>query len=338
MSPREPAPVGVEVHRGNVVESAHRVHLAVVDGAGNLVHSLGDPDWPVFLRSAAKPFQAVSLVTSGAADAFGLTEEELALACGSHAGEPPHVDVARRMLAKGGIDASLLQCGTHRPRNKLAREALGDARATPLHHNCSGKHAGMMLLQKHLGADPADYLDPASPAQQMVLDAVAHVAGVARTDVLLGTDGCSVPNFALPLKSGARMFARLAMPQGVDKQTADALARLSRAMLVHPHMVAGADLIDTDLMGASEDRLVSKAGAEGVQGVGDLASGMGLLLKVEDGAHRAVAPATLEALRQLGWLEARAFEVLGDWWLPIVKNWAGRTVGRIKPVLRLTDA
>lgn len=329
------APVAVEVHRGETAESFHRAHLVVADGAGNVVASIGDPELVTYLRSAAKPFQAIPLVATGAADAFGLTDAELALACGSHSGEPAHLRTVEGMFRKAGISSDLLQCGTHAPRSKAAKAALQGGRTTPLHHNCSGKHAGMMILQKHLGADPADYLNPHSPAQLLILAAVAEVAGVAEKEVRVGTDGCSVPNFGLPLRTAARMFARLGMPQGVSEPTAAALRRLARAMAVHPEMVGGGESFDTDLMNASEDRLVSKAGAEGVEGVSDLATGMGLILKIEDGAARAVPPATVEALRQLGWLELRAFEVLGEWWRPEVTNWAGRHVGRMKPVLDL---
>ena len=331
--PMQPAPVGVQVIRGDTVESWHRVHAVVVDGAGNVVHAVGDPDLVTYLRSAAKPFQTVPLLTTGAADAFGLTDRELAVACGSHHGEPRHVEVVQGMFAKAGLSPDLLLCGTHAPRSKAAKAALAGGKATPCHHNCSGKHAGMMMLQKHLGGDPARYLDVDSPAQRAIHASLVEVAGVPLGALGIGTDGCSAPNFALPLRAAALLFARLAMPQGVPDATAHALRRLARAMAAHPEMVGGEESLDTDLMNAGEDRLVSKAGAEGCEGVGDLASGMGLFLKVEDGAARAVAPATLEALRQLGWLEARAFEVLGDWWMPTLTNWSGRAVGRVKPVL-----
>jgi L-asparaginase II len=194
----------------------------------------------------------------------------------------------------------------------------------------------MVLLQAHLGGDPARYLDPAGPAQRAIKAAIAQVAGVPGESLVVGTDGCSAPNFALPLRSVARMFANLAIPGShVPKETADALTRLARAMMRHPEMVAGTGEFDTDLMGAAEDRLATKVGAEAVQGVADLGSGMGLFLKVEDGSHRATAPATVEALRQLGWLEARAFEVLGEWWMPRLVNYAGLPVGHVKPVLVL---
>lgn len=331
-----PAPVAVEVHRGPVVESVHRVHLAVCDGQGNLVASVGDPDLVTFTRSAAKPFQALPLVTSGAADRYGLTERELAIACGSHSGEPMHVETVEGMFAKAGLAPDLLRCGVHPVRNKAAKEGLRGAKPTSRNHNCSGKHAGMVLLQKHLGGDPARYLDPDGPAQRAIRAALAEVAGVPEESVLVGTDGCSAPNFALPLRVVARMFATLAIPGAhVSKPTADALGRLARAMARHPEMVAGTDEFDTELMGAAEDRLVTKVGAEAVQGVADLATGMGLFLKVEDGSHRATAPATVEALRQLGWLEPRAFEVLGEWWMPRLTNYAGLPVGHVKPVLVL---
>lgn len=330
------APVGVEFRRGGIVESVHRVHVAVVDGGGNLVAWAGDPDLVTYMRSAAKPFQALPLVTTGAADRFGLTERELALACASHAGEPRHVEVAESILAKAGLDASFLRCGTHAPRNKVAKEALAGARPTPRHHNCSGKHAGMLALQKHLGGDPATYLEPDSPAQRAVRAALAQAAGVPEAELGMATDGCSAPNFALPLRVAARAFANLALPSSsLPKETAEGLRRLALAMTRHPEMVGGVGSLDTDLMGAGEDRVVSKAGAEGVQAVADLGTGMGLFLKVEDGHVRAVGPATVEALRQLGWLEARAFEVLGEWWMPRLTNHVGLPVGDARPVLVL---
>ncbi|HWH08242.1 MAG TPA: asparaginase, partial [Candidatus Thermoplasmatota archaeon] len=301
----------------------------VVDGRGSLVRAAGDPDLATFLRSSAKPFQALPLVTTGAADRFGLTEAELALACASHMGERAHVRTAAAMLAKAGLDEAALGCGAHPPRSREAAQ-------TPLCHNCSGKHAGLLLLQTHLGGDAADYLDPASPAQAAVRAAVEEVAGVS--GLPWGVDGCGAPIAAMPLRVAARTFARLALPQGVRKETADALERVRRAMTRHPDMVGGSGSFDTDLMDASEDRLVSKVGAEGVQGVGDLGGGLGLFLKVEDGEKRAVPPATVEALRQLAWLEGRAFEVLGDWWRPSVRNWSGRAVGEMRPVLTLREA
>lgn len=326
------APIAVEVIRGDIVESVHRVHLCVSDPQGNLFTSLGNPEMVTYLRSAAKPFQAAALVVSGAADAVGLTPRELALLCGSHAGEPAHVEAAESVLKKAGLTPDALQCGTHRFWNK---RNPGTPTPSALTNNCSGKHAGMLLLQKHLGGPVESYLDPGSPAQLRILGLVAETAGVPASDIKVAVDGCGAPTFALPMSKAALLFARLAMPRGVSKETADALDRVRKAMLFHPDMVGGAGRFDTELMDNGEERLVSKAGAEGYQAVADLASGLGLALKVEDGALRPVAPATIEALRQLGWLETRAFEPLGEWWMPPVKNHAGKAVGRLKPVLVL---
>lgn len=320
-------PGRVLAYRGDAVESSHRVHVVVADGAGNVLRAAGDPEFPTFLRSGAKPFQALALVTSGVADRLGATDVDLALVCGSHLGEPRHERAARSMLERAGLDAGALRCGAHPPRSPGAEES-------PLFHNCSGKHAGMLLLQVGLGGAPESYLNPASPAQRAIRERVEEVAG---STLGWATDGCSAPTPSAPLRIVARMFARLAIPQGVSKDTADALRCLARAMGRYPEMVSGEGGFDTDLIGASEDRLVSKAGAEGFQGVSDLASGMGLALKVEDGAQRAVAPATIEALRQLGWLEGRAFEVLGDAWRPTVRNGRGLAVGRIEPRIDLLD-
>lgn len=313
--------------RAGVVESAHRVHVAVVDGAGNVVASLGDPNLLTFPRSALKPFQVLALVTSGAADRFDLTPEEIALACGSHWGEPMHLRVAASMLKKGGFEETALQCGAH--------EAWGpESTSSLLGHNCSGKHAGFLLLAKHLGEDPSRYLDPSSRTQQAVRAGVAAACGIP--DLTWGTDGCSAPTAAMPLRAAARMFARLALPQGVPAETAAALRRIAEAMRVHPEMVGGPRDLDTAVMGAAEDRVVTKMGAEAFEGVADLTTGMGLALKVEDGAERALGPAVVDTLRQLGWLEGRAFEVLGDWWRPAIRNHAGRVVGEIVPRFELT--
>lgn len=301
------------------MESAHRVHIVVADAGGDVLHQAGDADLLTFLRSAAKPFQAAALVATGAVDHYALSDAELAVAAGSHMGEASHVAAVASLLAKAGLTEGALRCGTHAPRSVHAK-------ADALCHNCSGKHAGMLLLQRHLGGDPATYLDPASPAQAAVRAAVQDAGpGV---EAAWAVDGCGAPTPAMPLRAAARAFARLAQGKGHLGRIRDAMAR-------HPELVGGTGSYDSDLMGAADDRVVSKLGAEGAQGVGDLATGTGLFLKVEDGAKRAVAPASVEALRQLAWLEGRAFEVLGEWWRPVLRNDAGLAVGEVRPVVPL---
>lgn len=321
----------VRVERGDRLESAHRIHVVVAEPDGTRWASLGDPNRGVYLRSIAKPLQALPLVASGAADALGLTPEELAVATGSHSGEDAHVEAVRGILEKAGLEEAQLQCGTHEP-FEAAREHRDDD-GGPVRNNCSGKHASFLALASYLDASTGDYLDPEHPVQMQVRQVVARAAGVEPRDVGVSVDGCGAPAWYLPLEAAARLVARLGDPSGLG-DLAGPLERLADAMEAHPWHVAGTDRFDTDL-GNSSNRLVAKIGAEGGQGVANRNDGVGLLLKVEDGAWRARAPATMEALRQLGWLDVRAFETLGDYWRPPVRNHAGQVVGTIEPDLEL---
>lgn len=329
-----PDPLAVKVTRGATVESLHRAHVAVADASGTLHAHFGNPRFLTYLRSSAKPFQLAPLLASGAADAFGFTDEELAVMTASHNGEAGHVKVVEGILEKIGLGAECLQCGAHAPYHKATAAALGKA-YTPLHNNCSGKHAGMLALARHLGQDPATYLAPEGRVQQEILHVMSVTSGVPKEQILLGIDGCSAPNFAVPLEAGARAFAHLARPWRLEKPLARAFERIAEAMMKNPWHVAGSDRFDTQFMEANEGRLVSKVGGEAVQAVADLETGQAFVLKIEDGNGRASGPAAIEAARQLGWLEARALEVLGEEWRPAVKNHRGLVVGSIEPVLQL---
>ena len=263
-----------------------------------MLDSGGDPDEPVWVRSSAKPFQALPLVASGAADALGLTGEELAVVCGSHGGEEPHLTAVRSILRKAEMPEGALQSGAHPPLNVAAAGALARLGETPrpIHGNCSGKHAGMLALCAYRGWETASYRDPDHPAQREILDAVRGMCGLGDEEILLGGDGCGAPAFALPLRSLATGFARLSAG-GSPGPFGEAAARVRRAMREHPFMVAGTGRFDTRLMPRSE--AVSKSGAEGVFAAG-LPDGTGLAIKVSDGAGRAVEPAALSLLRRLG--------------------------------------
>jgi L-asparaginase II len=321
----------VRVFRGEAVESRHRVHVAVfADGA--LRSAAGDPDEVVFLRSAAKPFQAAAMVGSGALDRFGATEEVLALVAASHSGEAVHTRGVAGLLRRLGLDERSLACGVHPPFDPtVAREG----EISQLHHNCSGKHAGMLALALHLGVSPADYLDPQGPVQRRILDTVARAAGLAAADVVIATDGCSAPTFALPLRAAARAFSLLARPEKAPAELRSPLRRVVEAMVRHPYLVAGTGRFDTRLMIAMEGRLVAKGGAEGVEGIADRENGVGIVLKVADGAARAVAPAVLELLRQLGCSTPEALEIERR---PVLTNHAGKAVGRIEADVVLEPA
>lgn len=339
-----PAPL-VEVWRGSIVESRHRGHVSAVDGDGRLVAYLGEPDAVTYLRSSGKPFQAVPLLTSGAAERFQLTEAELAIACGSHSGEDLHVETVALMLEKIGLDAGFLKCGVHEPFDRVTAERLRASGESPgvLRNNCSGKHTGMLALSLHLGAPPELYDDPAGPVQQSILRAVAQFSGVNADEIILGTDGCGAPVFGLTVRAMALMYARLvAPPEGFDAETRHACARLTAAMNSRPELVGGThERFDTEVMSAGRGRLVSKIGAEGVYTAGVLPcerwpKGLGLAFKIEDGEdRRARSTIAIEALRQLGVPDEDAYKRLSPYASFPVQNHRGEKVGEIRASFRL---
>lgn len=286
------------LRRGDLVESLHRGRYAVCDARGAVLDSGGDADAPVWARSSAKPFQALPLVASGAAGALGITDEELAGACGSHTGEAPHLAAVRSILRKAGLTEEALQSGAHPPLDAGAAADLARAGEAPrpVHGNCSGKHAGMLAVCVHRGWDTGSYRDPDHPLQREILQAVREMCGLGEESVSTGGDGCGAPAFALPLRSLAAGFARLAGGEFVPDELAWAAARIRRAMREHPFMVAGPGRLDTRIMQSSE--AVCKSGAEGVFAAG-LPDGRGLSIKVSDGSGRAVEPAALSLLGKL---------------------------------------
>ena len=327
----------VEVVRGAVVESAHRVHVAVVDAEGRLRASAGDPEMVTFFRSAAKPIQALPLVEEGAMERYGVTLEELALCCGSHSGSAAHVGVAESLLAKAGVTSEALACGAHPPFDDEARRALEEADLAPgrLHNNCSGKHAGMMVLARARGWSPADYHRAEHPVQGRVLAEVSRWTRIPVEVIGLATDGCGVPCFALPLRHMALSFAALA---AAVRQGERGPATVFEAMTTHPAMVAGEGRICTELTRQAAGRLFAKVGAEGVYCVGVPGAELGIALKVEDGAARAVAPAVLGVLRELDLISEDDFGALHSHAFPDVLNTRGEVVGQIRPRVALRPA
>jgi len=322
--------------RGETVESIHRGHLIVVDGAGKTLFSLGNPETVTFWRSSAKSFQAIPFLKNGAASAFGFSEREIALACGSHSGEAIHVETVAKMLGKIGLSETDLRCGTHPPFDeKRAEEMLRTGeQPTQLHNNCSGKHAAMLAYAKHAGADLETYERAENPVQQAILDCVAEFSGVPRDRIKIGIDGCAVPNFALPISGMAKSFARLVFPpKTFDEETREACRRIVSATLAHPEMIGGTNRLDTMIMRAARGKIISKIGAEGVYSAGVLPSprwktGLGIAFKIEDGDDkRARAVVLIELLRQLEILGA---DDLKDISPLAIKNRRGDTVGKVE--------
>ena len=285
----------VESTRGDLVESVHQVSAAVTDASGRLIASAGRPELVTFWRSAAKPFQAMPLVEDGAADAFGLGAEELALACASHSSERIHLDVVERFLRRIGCEERELACGPHPPLGVAVAEMVARTgmTLTPRWSNCSGKHAGMLALARHRGWQTEGYEKAGHPVQERMLDEVERWTGVPRAHIGLGVDGCTAVCFALPLRGMATSYARFA--------TSDepAAARIRLAMMEHPHLIAGAGRFCTQLGLVWPGGVIAKVGAEGVYSAALPGTGHGIALKVEDGDMRAAPAALLAVLRQL---------------------------------------
>jgi L-asparaginase II len=327
----------VEVTRGAVVESRHRLHVAVVDADGTLRASSGDPDLVTFWRSSAKPIQALAVVDDGAYERFGFTPEELALVCGSHSGTAAHVRVAESILEKIGLTAEALACGPHAPFDREARRALEEQGLEPvrLHNNCSGKHAGMMAVARARGWEPEDYQRVEHPVQARLLTEVARWTQLPAEGIGLGVDGCGVVCYALPLNRMALAYASLAAAaRGGERGPATVV----EAMAAHPEMVAGEGRICTAISRVTEGRVFAKMGAEGVYCVGVPGAELGIALKVEDGSARAIAPAVAGVLRELDLISEDDFGALHSYVFSEVSNTRGEVTGEVRPSICLHAA
>lgn len=278
-------PILVEATRGPWVENRHRGAFVIADAEGKIIASVGDISRPVFPRSAIKSIQALAIFTSGAADKFGITDEELALACASHHGEEPHVTGVGRFLGHVGLGIGDLECGAHQPSNSAAREALRKAGLdpSPVHNNCSGKHSGMLSVALALGEPTAHYVDRQHPAQVEVRKVIETVVGETLSEERCGTDGCSIPTWAAPLSAFAQGFARMASGGGLPDELVAPARRIFDAATSRPHLVAGTGHLDTVVMQAFGGRVMQKGGAEGVQCGAIRDKGWGYALKIDDG-------------------------------------------------------
>ncbi|MCC6314605.1 MAG: asparaginase [Thermomicrobiales bacterium] len=335
-------PVAIaETTRGGIVESIHQGVIVIADAAGDLVATAGDPGQIVFYRSSAKPFQAIPLVESGAADAFGFTPRELALACASHSGEPHHQEEVRGMLAKCGLTPDALRCGCVTPYDPLegARVTAGAVPRSPLQCDCSGKHAGMLAVCVHEGLPLETYLEPAHPLQRRIRGIMAEVLRLPEAEIQAGTDGCSLPTFAAPVASFARSWATLADPEaapaGAGREHGAALRRLRAAMLAAPENVAGTGQFVTDLMIAAGGRVVAKSGAEGLICLALPERGLGIAVRVLDGSFRAHPAIVGALLRQLDALGETALARLEATHPSALRNHNGIHVGDIRAAFTL---
>jgi L-asparaginase II len=320
--------------RGGAVESVHAGVVVVANTKGEVVAGAGDPDTFAYFRSSAKPFQAIPLIESGAADRFGFTPAELALCCASHNAEPRHQDQVAAMLAKLGLDQAALQCGAPLPSDdgEKGRVLAGLKERSPLQCDCSGKHTGMLATSLHLGYPINNYLDPDHPLQQQIKSIIAEVCQVQTADLRMATDGCSLPTFGAPLRAFATAFALLATPQ---QPHAEALNRLRSAMTAHPENVAGEGDLVTDLMRLSEGDVVAKTGAEGLLCMAIPDHGLGIAIRIADGSFRAHPVVAASVLEQLNLVGSSVIADVLDRHGPDIRNHNGRLVGEFRPAFQL---
>lgn len=343
----------VDISRGGIVKSSHRVVAAVADVHGEVLAAWGNADLVTFLRSSAKPFQGMPVVESGAAAHFGLSEQELAIVCASHAGTDEHIEVTHSILRKIDLSEADLRCGTHTPYDSRTSDKLVKAgeKPSPIRHNCSGKHAGMLATARYLETPILTYLEPDHPIQQQILHNFAEMVSMAVDNIIIGIDGCSAPNFAVPLRNAATAYARLMDPRQFSTERADSCRMIVNAMTAYPEMVSGEGRFDTLLMQVTSAQVLSKGGAEGFQAIGippnSFGSGsptLGIALKVLDGdlGSRPRSVATIAVLEALGVLPAEERQRLKQFDARPILNQSGLRVGEIsspeavRDVLNLT--
>jgi L-asparaginase II len=314
------------VTRNGQIESIHRGHIAVVDASGNLVAFLGDPDYWTYIRSAAKPFQIMSLLKDAVDRDFKFTNKELTVMLASHNGEDIHVRAVDNILKKIGLSADHLRCGFHPPLHEPSAVKLikQNAQQSPICNNCSGKHAGMLALAAFHSWRLENYLEPSHPVQVGIKRNIATFSGLDEEKIHVGVDGCSAPTFALPIRNMALMYARLAQGEIPPSK------RIFELMAVHPEMIAGTDRFDTDFMKVMDGRMIAKLGAEGIR---CLAVGgetpLGIAIKIEDGSTRASAAVILSVLEQLELITNEEITKLSNYRTPVLKNHQGVETGRI---------
>ena len=329
MSEPQANPVLVHVTRGGAVESSHRGAGVVVDPAGGVVAAWGDVARPVYPRSAVKPLQALPLIETGAAERFSVGDAEIALAAASHSGEPEHVALVTAWLKRMGLGPGDLECGPHAPMGEAATAALVHAgrEPSPVHNNCSGKHAGFLATALHLGEETAGYVKPGHPVQRRMAEVLSDLSGVDLEGAPRGTDGCGIPVIAMPLRAMALGMARLANPDGLAPDRAAACRRVFGAMAAHGRMVAGRGRFDTRAIEAGSGAFVVKTGAEGVYVAA--MEGLGVALKIDDGAKRASETAMAAILGHLGVLDG--IRTLDPYLDGTVLSRPGDRVGAVRP-------
>ncbi|NQT33771.1 asparaginase [bacterium] len=332
-------PAVVEVHRGSLIESTHRAYVCVVDSDNKVLMTLGNPDHVTYMRSSAKPLQAAAMVWQNVAGRYELSDRQIAIIAGSHSGEPVHIETVLSILTTAELKPKALQCGVHPPFDESARKQMRETGIEPtvLHHNCSGKHAGMLLTALHLNENIDDYLNPESGVQKGIVEFLAMIADLEPADIVLALDGCNAPVHALPMRNAALTFSRLIEPDGLPEKVQQALLRVANTMRTYPEMIgANRQRICTDLLRTVNPKyeFVAKAGAEGYYAAGwrdpVTRKGFGMTIKMEDGAVRGRNPLIISVLQRFDVLPEELPEILKPYASCPVTNHRGFQIGEIK--------
>ena len=314
----------------------HFGSVAVVNSKGKLVYSVGDPNFVTFLRSSAKPFQAIPVVISGAAKAFGFTQKEIAIISGSHNGQKIHTDTVKSVLKKIGLSEKNLLCGVHIPHYYTVNNIDPKGKKfRSVHHNCSGKHAGMLALSVYFGWDLKNYISEKHPAQKLILEKISEICEYSKDNIGIGIDGCGVPVHAMPLFNMALGFSNLVNFKSKDKKTSQAYELIVDSMKKYPDMISGEGRLDFALAKASNCIILAKAGGEALSCCGVLKKGLGIAAKISDGTRRAIGPAVVEVLKQMSLLNKSQIEKIEDYAHPQIRNFRGDRIGYIKADFKL---
>jgi len=335
------ATIVAKVYRGAREESVHYGSVAVVDKKGKLTHYVGDPEFFTFTRSSMKPFQLMPLLATGAADKFGFSPKQISIMCGSHAGTDHHREVVLANLKVAGNLPSDLKCGTHLPIYMMmsGEYPKHDEHRDPLRHNCSGKHSGFLAQARFLGEDVSRYLNPDSRVQQLVLENVSRMYEYPADKIVVSIDGCSAPNYGMPMFNTAVAFVKLANALGRDEKESQIMSRIKGAMTDYPEMFSGEGRFDLALMRSFPGSIVCKCGAEAIQGIGLSAPEIGIVVKIHDGNARAIYPVCIEVLRQLGIIgDVDKAEHLKAFYNAEIRNYMNTLTGRVKPEFSLLKA
>ena len=322
----------VDVIRGNLIESKHLGHIAIVDYTGRLIASKGNVNSIVFARSSMKPLQAIPIIETGAYDSYQLIPADLSLCCASHNGEEQHTERVLSILEKANLVESSLQCGTHIPRwdEAYRKIIIENRKVTPVYNNCSGKHSGMLITAKHLNEPIDSYYSMEHPVQKRILQVISDLAEIPKEEIQIGVDGCGVPVHGIPLNKIALAYAKMAKPDNLPDTRKNSISQIVHAMMEAPEMVGGTNRFCTDFMNVVKGNMFGKAGAEGVYCIGDLRSGIGIAIKIEDGNSRAASPVAVEVMKQLSMLSEREIKELKEYHLPTLKNARNENVGSLQ--------